>query len=60
VATGPVDEHIKQTLNGQNAMPPFKGTLNDEQLAAVITYERNAFGNETGDLVQPAQVKQLR
>jgi len=60
VATGPVGAHIKQTLNGQNAMPPFKGTLSDEQIAAVITYERNAFGNDTGDVVQPAQVKQLR
>lgn len=60
VATGPVDEHIKQTLNGMNAMPPFKGTLDDEEIAAVITYERNAFGNDTGDAVQPAQVKALR
>lgn len=60
VATGPIDAHIKQTLNGLNAMPPFKNTLNDEEIAAVVTYERNAFGNDTGDVIQPAQVKALR
>lgn len=60
VANGPVEVHIKQTLNGMNAMPPFKGTLDDEEIAAVVTYERNAFGNDTGDTVQPAQVKALR
>ena len=34
--------------------------LDDADLAAVITYERNSFGNHQGDLVQPAQIKAAR
>jgi cytochrome c oxidase subunit 2 len=41
-------------------MPAWKGILNDVDIAAVITYERNSFGNAMGDMVQPAQVKALR
>ncbi len=60
IATGDQAAHIDIVLNGKNAMTPFGGTLNDEQLAAVITYERNAWGNDTGDVVQPAQIKAAR
>ncbi|MES1946651.1 aa3-type cytochrome c oxidase subunit II CoxB [Salinisphaera sp. C84B14] len=60
VATGDVDTHISQILNGKGAMPPYKGTLDDKQIAAVVTYERNAFGNDTGDVVQPSQVAAQR
>jgi cytochrome c oxidase subunit 2 len=35
-------------------------TLTDVELAAVITYERNSFGNNKGDMIQPAQIKSLR
>jgi cytochrome c oxidase subunit 2 len=42
------------------AMQAFGAQLNDVDLAAVITYERNAFGNAMGDLVQPAQIKAAR
>lgn len=38
----------------------FGPMLTDEQIAAVVTYERNAWGNDGGDIVQPAQVKALR
>jgi len=34
--------------------------LNDLDLAAVITYERNAWGNNTGESVQPTAVKAAR
>lgn len=62
IATGPVAGHMDIVLNGKpgTAMAAFGGQLNDLELAAVITYERNAFGNETGDLVQPADVKAAR
>jgi cytochrome c oxidase subunit 2 len=33
--------------------------LTAQELAAVITYERNAWDNKTGDLVQPAEVQSL-
>jgi len=60
VIKGPAAEHIRQILNGKNAMPPYKGTLDDKQIAAVVTYERNAFGNDSGDVIQPSQVAEQR
>lgn len=50
------EEHIAVLLNGRNAMPGFKAQLTPKEIAAVVTYERNAFGNNTGDLIQPADV----
>jgi len=60
VATGPLEAHADQVLNGKNAMPAYRDMLSDVEIAAVITYERNAWGNDTGDVVQPAQIKALR
>ena len=56
------DGHVDRVLNGKpnTAMPPFRDTLSDTDLAAVITYERNSFGNKQGDMIQPAQIKALR
>ncbi len=56
------DGHVDRVLNGKEgtAMQAFKTTLSDADLAAVITFERNSFGNTKGDLIQPAQVKSLR
>ncbi|WP_369819055.1 cytochrome c [Alcanivorax sp. HI0044] len=51
-----LNEHIDVLVNGRGAMPNFKAQLTPRQIAAVITYERNAFGNDTGDLIQPADV----
>jgi cytochrome c oxidase subunit 2 len=51
-----LNEHIDVLVNGRAAMPSFKAQLTPRQIAAVITYERNAFGNDTGDLIQPADV----
>ena len=41
-------------------MAAWKSQLSDLELAAVITYERNAFGNATGDLVQPKDIATAR
>lgn len=54
------DSHMDRVLNGKNVMPAWKATLNDTEIAAVITYERNALGNSVGDVVQPSQVKAAR
>ena len=59
VATGPIEGHITQVLKGKNAMPPF-AQLSDADIAAVVTYERNALGNKVGDSATPAQVAKLR
>lgn len=41
-------------------MPAWKSILNDTDIAAVITYERNGLGNAVGDVLQPSQVKAAR
>jgi cytochrome c oxidase subunit II len=59
ITTGPIAGHIDIVLNGSKtnpAMAAWKGQLSDVEIAAVITYERNAFGNTVGDLVQPKEV----
>ncbi len=58
VATGPVDAHIDIIANGKpgTAMAAFKGRLSDEDIAAVITFQRNGLGNSVGDSVQASQV----
>jgi len=62
LATGPVNAHINIVLKGKpgTAMQAFAGQMNDADIAAVVTYERNALGNNAGDMVQPSQVKALR
>lgn len=62
IATGPQDAHIDVIYSGVqgSAMASFAAQLNDVDMAAVITYQRNAFGNTVGDTVQPSQIKALR
>ncbi len=62
VTTGPVDAHIDTVMNGVpgTAMAPFGMQLNDVDVAAVITYERNSWGNEMGDVVQPSMIAAKR
>lgn len=61
VATGDAAGHIEMVMNGVSgtAMAGYKGILNDVDMAAVITYERNAWGNGAS-VVQPADVKAAR
>lgn len=61
ISVGPAAAHIDIVLNGKagTAMAAYKNLLNDADLAAVITYERNAWGNDAG-IVQPAAVKAAR
>jgi cytochrome c oxidase subunit 2 len=47
-------------VHGKNVMPAFGAQLSDVDIAAVITYERNSWGNHTGDVVQPKDVKAAR
>ena len=56
------DSHVDRVLHGKagTAMQAFSTSLSDVELAAVITYERNSFGNQMGDMIQPAQIKSLR
>lgn len=62
VVAGPLQQHLDLVMNGRKdtRMQAFSGQLSDLEIAAVVTYQRNAFGNNTGDTVQPAQVRALR
>lgn len=63
VATGhPVSRHLDIILNGVagSAMQPYKDQLTDEEIAAIATYERNAWDNNTNDVVQAAEVATQR
>ncbi len=62
VATGPIDAHIDIVMFGKpgTAMAAFGGQLSDEDIAAVITYQRNSYGNDTGDVVLPSDIKAKR
>jgi cytochrome c oxidase subunit 2 len=61
VVGGPEEEQIKIVLNGKpgTAMAPFKH-LSDVDIAAVITYTRNAWSNKSGEATTPAEVKAQR
>ncbi|CEP35970.1 MULTISPECIES: cytochrome c oxidase subunit II [unclassified Halomonas] len=56
-----VDWHLDKVVNGVSgaAMPAFRSTLNPVEIAAVVTYTRNAWGNDTGEVVQPSAVAEL-
>jgi cytochrome c oxidase subunit 2 len=61
LVTGPKEGHIDMVLNGKpgTAMAPFGKQLSDTEIAAVVSYERNSWGNKSG-IVQPAEVKARR
>ncbi|MGF1762375.1 cytochrome c oxidase subunit II [Aliivibrio kagoshimensis] len=58
IVKGAISDHIEIVLNGMSgtAMQAFANQLTAEELAAVITYERNAWGNNTGDAVQASDI----
>jgi cytochrome c oxidase subunit 2 len=63
IATGPLAGHIDIVVNGSKknpAMVAWKNQLSDLEIAGVITYERNSFGNKTGDMVQPKDIAAAR
>jgi cytochrome c oxidase subunit 2 len=61
VVLGPKGAQIDVLLHGrpQTAMQAF-AQLNNVELAAVVTFTRNNWGNQTGDAVQPAEVRARR
>ena len=70
MTVGEVETHINIVLNGKKgtAMQAFSGQLTDREIAAVVTYERNAWDNDNkqkhgakaGGVVMPEQVKKIR
>ena len=62
VVLGDLSNHMAVVAKGVSgtAMQAFGGQLNDVEMAAVLTYQRNAFGNNTGDVVQPGDVTGMK
>lgn len=62
IATGPLEPHLGVVVNGRSgtAMQAFGNQLSDKELAAVITYQRNAWGNNTGDTVQASDINAFK
>ena len=61
VVTGPKEEHLRLVIDGVagSAMQAFGGQLDARQMAAVVHYERHAWGNDAGDVTQPVDVVNL-
>ena len=59
IATGAIDAHVDIIVNGKTgtAMQAFKEQLSAVDIAAVVTYQRNALGNTVGDMVQPSAIQ---
>ena len=55
---GPI-EVLGKKYPGQVPMTPYAGLLNDEEVAAVLTYVRNSFGNNAS-VIKPETVKTIR
>jgi glucose/arabinose dehydrogenase/mono/diheme cytochrome c family protein len=55
---GPI-EVLGKKYSGQVPMTPFGGMLRDDEVAAVLTYVRNSFGNKAS-AISPERVKEVR
>jgi len=57
-----VGAHVDIVMNGKkgSAMQSFAGQLSEVDIAAVITYERNAWGNNTGEMVTPKEIVEYK
>lgn len=62
IVTGPVSDHLDRVMNGvaDTEMQAWAPQLSDLEIAAVITYERNSWNNDTGDVIQPVTVYEER
>lgn len=62
IATGPIKDHLGIVFHGKpgTSMAAFGKQLSEVDIAAVVTYERNAWGNNKGDMVTPKEVLELK
>lgn len=57
---GPKAAQYNILINGKSAMPKWAGVISDGDIAAVMTYTRNAWGNKTGELIQTQDIVSAR
>ncbi|HSI94469.1 MAG: cytochrome c oxidase subunit II [Methylophilaceae bacterium] len=62
IVLGPKDKHLDIVMHGipGTAMQALGEQMTDLEVAAVITYERNNWGNKAGDVLQPSEVATVR
>jgi len=60
VARGSVEGLMTTVLFGRGTMPAFRTSLQDADLALILSYVRNAWGNQQGDLIAAAEVAAAR
>jgi len=60
IVNGPVSDNINIVLHGKGQMPAWGNDLSDLEIASVVTYIRNSWGNHTGQTVQPGVVGAAR
>ena len=60
IAMGSTDTLIGTVLFGRASMPAFRSSLDDAELAMILSYVGNAWGNDTQVLVQASQVAEIR
>jgi len=62
LVNGALDEQIKTVVFGREgtAMQAFGGMLSESDIAAAITYTRNAWSNTAKDVAQPNDVKRIK
>ncbi len=52
--------HIHQIIYGKGLMPAFGEQLSDVDIASIVTFTRNSWGNNTGDIIQAKEVSEAR
>lgn len=59
--TGALEDHIAVVLNGREgtAMAGFRERLEPQDIAAALTYTRNAWNDGEGEVVQPSTIAEL-
>ena len=62
IVLGSKEKHLDIVMHGipGSAMQAFGKQLSDFDIAAVVTYERNSWGNQAGDMIQPTEVAEVR
>lgn len=59
---GPIEDHVDVVLNGVSgtSMAAFGGQLSPVDVAAVVTYERNAWGIDSGEMITPVEILEIQ
>ena len=62
IVQGDLSTHLDTIVYGRpgTAMQAFDAQLSEKEIAAVVTYQRNAWGNDTGDVVQASDVNAFK